>query len=172
MRACYAISVEGADGGDLFTGVAPPEPEPDLPAATAAEEISADYASTRAFGPGPPDGGRPLPSGKVRTARKLQRMLDRAPVEIAGMVVVRQRPEAASGIVLVSLEDETSIANLVVMSDVYERYRPVVRGSPFLLARGRIERNGLVVNVCVESMTLLALAPPSEIGRGTSTDAQ
>ncbi len=100
-----------------------------------------------------------LGGGKVRTTRELAQMPDRAPVEVAGMVIVRQRPETASGIVFVSLEDETGIANLVVMPDVYERFRPVVRGSPFLLARGRIERNGLVVNVRVESLAPLALAP-------------
>ena len=58
-----------------------------------------------------------------------------------------------------SLEDETGIANLVVMPDVYERFRPVVRGSPFLLARGRVERSGKVVNVRVDSVAPLALAP-------------
>jgi error-prone DNA polymerase len=61
--------------------------------------------------------------------------------------------------VFVSLEDETGIANLVVMPDVYERFRPVVRGAPFLLARGRVERTGAVVNVRVRSIAPLALAP-------------
>jgi error-prone DNA polymerase len=46
-----------------------------------------------------------------------------------------------------------------VMPDVYEKFRPVVRGSPFLLARGRVERNGKVVNVRVDSVAPLALAP-------------
>jgi error-prone DNA polymerase len=80
-------------------------------------------------------------------------------VEVAGLVIVRQRPETAKGIVFVSLEDETGIANLVVMPDVYERCRPVVRGSPFLLARGQVERSGKVVNVRVDSVAPLALAP-------------
>ena len=133
-----------------------------VPAASAAEEISADFAATGlSVRSHPMAVVRPsLRSGTVRTARELQRMADRAQVEIAGMVIVRQRPETAAGIVFVSLEDETGIANLVLMPDVYERYRPVVRGSPFLLARGRVERNGLVVNVRVETVTPLALAPP------------
>jgi error-prone DNA polymerase len=103
---------------------------------------------------------RPTLAGdRVRTARELERLADRAPVEVAGLVIVRQRPETARGIVFVSLEDETGIANLVVMPDVYERYRPVVRGSPFLVARGRVERTGRVVNVRVEALAPLALAP-------------
>jgi error-prone DNA polymerase len=151
-----------ADDGDLFAGLAPPEPPPSLPASSAAEEISADFAtaglSVRSH---PMAVVRPgLGSGTVRTVRELVRMPDRAEVEVAGLVIVRQRPETARGIVFVSLEDETGIANLVVMPDVYERFRPVVRGSPFLLARGRVERNGQVVNVRVDSMAPLALAPP------------
>jgi error-prone DNA polymerase len=80
-------------------------------------------------------------------------------VEVAGLVIVRQRPETAGGIVFVSLEDETGIANLVVTPEVYARCRTVVRGAPYLVARGRLERNGAVVNVKVESLAPLALAP-------------
>jgi error-prone DNA polymerase len=151
-----------ADGGDLFAGLSPPEPETELPVASAAEEITADFATTGlSVRSHPMAVVRPgLGSDRVRTVRELGRLPDRAPVEVAGMVIVRQRPETARGIVFVSLEDETGIANLVVMPDVYERFRPVMRGSPFLVARGRVERNGLVVNVRVDSMAPLALAPP------------
>ena len=72
----------------------------------------------------------------MRTARELAPAHDREPVEVAGLVIVRQRPETAQGILFVSLEDETGIANLVVMPDIYERYRALVRGSPFLLVAG------------------------------------
>jgi error-prone DNA polymerase len=155
-----SLGVE-ADGGDLFAGLVPPEPPPALPAATAAEEVSADFATTGLSVRGHPMAVmRPgLGSGRLRTARELGRLPDRAPVEVAGLVIVRQRPETAAGIVFVSLEDETGIANLVVMPDVYERFRPVVRGAPFLLARGRVERSGNVVNVRVDSLAPLALAP-------------
>jgi error-prone DNA polymerase len=151
-----------ADGGDLFAGLSPPEPEPALPATTAAEEVSADYATTGLSVRGHPMAvARPaLRSRRVRTTRELARLPDRAPVVVAGLVIVRQRPETARGIVFVSLEDETGIANLVVMPDVYERYRPLVRGSPFLVARGTVERSGQVVNVRVEAVEPLALAPP------------
>jgi error-prone DNA polymerase len=150
-----------ADAGDLFAGVAPVEPDPALPAASAAEEVSADFAATGLSPRGHPMAVlRPaLATGSVRTARELTRLPDRAPVEVAGLVIVRQRPETSKGIVFVSLEDETGIANLVVMPDVYERCRPVVRGAPYLLARGRVERSGQVVNVRVDSVAPLALAP-------------
>jgi error-prone DNA polymerase len=151
----------GAEEGDLFAGIAPPEPDPELEPAAAADEISADFA-TAGFSPrGHPMAVlRPgLASRRIRTARELARLPDRAAVEVAGLVIVRQRPETSKGIVFVSLEDETGIANLVVMPDVYERCRPVVRGAPFLLARGQVERSGQVVNVRVASVAPLALAP-------------
>jgi error-prone DNA polymerase len=155
-----SLALGTEEPGDLFAGVAPVEPEPDLPEPTAAEEVSADFATTGLSVRGHPmavmRGGL---AGRVRTARELSRLPDRSAVEIAGLVIVRQRPETAHGIVFVSLEDETGIANLVVMPDVYERFRPVVRGSPFLLARGQVERTGAVVNVKVESVAPLALAP-------------
>jgi error-prone DNA polymerase len=150
-----------ADEGDLFAGIAPAEPDPGLPEASAAEEVSADFASAGLSARGHPMAVlRPaLSGGRVRTARELSRLPDRAPVEVAGLVIVRQRPETAKGIVFVSLEDETGIANLVVAPDVYERCRPVVRGAPYLVARGRLERSGAVVNVKVDSVAPLALAP-------------
>jgi error-prone DNA polymerase len=156
-----SLGVE-ADPDDLFAGVGPREPDPDLPAASAAEEVSADFAATGLSARAHPMSVlRPaLATGRICTARELARLPDRAPVEVAGLVIVRQRPDTAKGIVFVSLEDETGIANLVVMADVYERCRTVVRGAPYLLARGRVERSGAVVNVRVESVAPLALAPP------------
>ena len=155
-----ALGTAGEEG-DLFAGLAPPEPDAELPPASAAEEIAADFAGTgmsvRAH---PMALIRPtLASRKVRSAHELARMPDRAPVEVAGLVIVRQRPETARGIVFVSLEDETGIANLVVMPDVYDRFRATIHGASFLLARGKVERNGMVVNVRVESVAPVALAP-------------
>jgi len=155
-----ALAVGPGDEGDLFAGRLPPEPEAELPEASAAEEVAADYAAT-----GLSERAHPmsflraaLAARSVRSARELARMRDRAAVEVAGLVIVRQRPETAKGILFVSLEDETGIANLVVMPDVYERFRPIVRGAPFLLARGRVERTGKVVNIRVRELAPLSLA--------------
>jgi error-prone DNA polymerase len=156
-----ALPASGGGEGELFAGQPPAEPPAPLEPAGAAELVQGDYATTGLSTRGHPMAlVRPtLAGGRVLTVRELQRLPDRAPIEVAGLVIVRQRPETARGIVFVSLEDETGIANLVVMPDVYERYRPVVRGSPFLLARGRVERNGQVVNVRVDGLAPLAFAP-------------
>ncbi|HSN15544.1 MAG TPA: OB-fold nucleic acid binding domain-containing protein, partial [Anaeromyxobacteraceae bacterium] len=157
-----AITDGSREERDLFAGLAPPEAPVVLPPSSAAEEIAADYGTIGLSTRGHPMAVmRPaLAGGTVRTAREIARLGDRERVELAGMVIVRQRPETAKGIVFVSLEDETGITNLVVMPDVYERYRALVRGSPFLLVRGRMERSGQVVNVRAESFAPLALAPP------------
>ena len=151
----------GVQGGELFEGRAPEEAVLELPAASVAEEIAADYSanglSERAH---PMSILRPSLAGKqVRTAQELRRMEDRVEVVVAGLVIVRQRPGTARGLVFLSLEDETGIANLVLMPEVYERFRPVARGSAFILAQGRVERQGVVVNVRVSAMEPISLIP-------------
>ena len=81
-------------------------------------------------------------------------------VAVAGVVLVRQRPGTASGVVFVTLEDETGIANLVIWSTTFEKYRRVVRLSTLLMARGQVERQGEVVHIHARHMENLDdLAP-------------
>ena len=158
-----ALGLSPGDEGGLFAGRLPPEAPAMLEEPAAAEEVARDYAAT-----GLSERAHPvsflraaLAARGARTARELSRMRGRAAVEVGGIVIVRQRPETARGITFVSLEDETGIANLVVMPDVYERYRPLVRNAPVLIARGRVERTGNVVNLQVRE--LLPLAPLEEV---------
>jgi error-prone DNA polymerase len=76
-------------------------------------------------------------------------------VRVAGLVLVRQRPSTASGIVFITLEDESGIANLIIRPKVFERYRQAARLSVVLLAEGRVERQGEVVHVQVSRMECL-----------------
>ncbi len=71
---------------------------------------------------------------------------------VAGLVLVRQRPGTASGIVFMTLEDETGSANLIVRPQVYERYRRAARHGVVILARGTVERQGDVVHLMVRSL--------------------
>jgi error-prone DNA polymerase len=79
-------------------------------------------------------------------------------IAIAGMVICRQRPATAKGMVFMTLEDETGLANLVLTPDVYERLRPTARDEPLVVAHGKVERQGQVVNVRVENMSTLDAA--------------
>ncbi|MEM1166908.1 MAG: error-prone DNA polymerase [Planctomycetota bacterium] len=73
-------------------------------------------------------------------------------VRIAGLVLCRQRPGTASGVVFITLEDETGIANLIVWRDVFDRHRRVARLSTMLVADGRVERSGEVVHLHVSGL--------------------
>jgi len=70
-------------------------------------------------------------------------------VEVAGLVVARQRPETARGIVFMLLEDERGTVNLIVPPTVYERCRAAVRAAPLIRAKGRLERHEGATNVVV-----------------------
>jgi len=73
-------------------------------------------------------------------------------VRVCGLVLVRQRPGTANGIVFVTLEDETGVANLIVRPRIFERDRRAARHAVCLLASGRVERQGAVVHVLVTKL--------------------
>lgn len=137
----------------LGTGVA--EPETVLPAMSEGEQVMEDY---RAVGltlkRHPMALLRPALSlrGIVPTARLAVATPGRL-LTVAGLVLVRQRPGTASGVVFVTLEDETGIANLVIWRNVFERFRRIVMGSRLLECRGRIEREGEVIHLVASHLT-------------------
>jgi len=70
-------------------------------------------------------------------------------IRVAGLVLMRQRPSTASGIVFVTIEDETGIANLIIFPNVYDSYRREARHAVSIIATGTVERQGSVVHVRV-----------------------
>ena len=91
----------------------------------------------------------------VAKSTDLSRIDDGATVEVAGMVVARQRPETAKGITFMLLEDERGTVNLIVPSAVYERRRALVRAAPLVRARGRLERRDGAINVLIVDLDAL-----------------
>jgi error-prone DNA polymerase len=73
-------------------------------------------------------------------------------VKIAGLVLIRQRPATASGIVFETLEDETGIANIIIRTDIYDRYRAAARHASLLECDGYIERTGQVIHVLAKRL--------------------
>jgi error-prone DNA polymerase len=84
---------------------------------------------------------------RLRRAEEQQRFRQDEIVTVAGVVLSRQRPMTASGIVFVTLEDETGVLNLLVVPRVFERYELAVRHGSILLARGTVDRRGEVVHI-------------------------
>jgi error-prone DNA polymerase len=94
----------------------------------------------------------------VATSAELGRLPHGKPVTVAGLVVARQRPETASGVVFMLLEDEHGAINLIVPPALYERRRHIVRAEPLILAEGRLERppaGGGTLNVLVRDLRTL-----------------
>src|SRR5256885_15582741 len=77
--------------------------------------------------------------------------------QVAGLVVARQRPETAKGIVFLLVEDETGMTNVIVRTDVYDRCRAAVRGEAFVLVRGKLAKDDGTVNVLAEEVQGLQL---------------
>ncbi|MBV8889075.1 MAG: DNA polymerase III subunit alpha [Alphaproteobacteria bacterium] len=73
-------------------------------------------------------------------------------IAIAGLVLIRQRPGSANGVVFITIEDETGIANLIVWPDVLERFRRAALGATLLRCRGRLQREDSVIHVVADDL--------------------
>lgn len=78
------------------------------------------------------------------TCDQLKTTQDRARVRVAGLVITRQRPGTASGVIFLTLEDETGIANVIVWPKMYERFRRAVIAGRLLRVTGQLQREGSV----------------------------
>lgn len=83
-------------------------------------------------------------------AGRLDEPSDGARVCVAGLVLVRQRPGTAKGVIFLTLEDETGVANVVVWAKTYERFRRAVIAGRLLRVTGRLQRQSGVVHVVAE----------------------
>jgi error-prone DNA polymerase len=129
---------------------------PELPDLTVWERMLADYAATSvSIDVHPLTLLRPHLPEDVLPSDVLNEAPHRSRVAFAGMAVARQRPATAHGIVFMLLEDELGQVNLIVSPEVYERNRPIVRGEPLLLVRGRFERIKENRNIVVDSLESL-----------------
>jgi len=165
QRALWAVQALHDERLPLFergaeTGSRATDAEFRLPARTPVSEVHADYASA----------GLSLkahPVSFIRDALEARQVAHNATladagasprgkrVAVAGVVLVRQRPGTASGIVFMTIEDETGVANLIVKPRVYERYRRAARHSRVVLCRGVVERQGEVVHVLARELRSL-----------------
>ena len=69
---------------------------------------------------------------------------------VCGLVITRQRPGTASGVIFLTLEDETGVSNIVVWPKVYERFRRAVMGGRLLRVTGHLQREGIVVHLIAQ----------------------
>ena len=78
-------------------------------------------------------------------------MLDLVPngarVAVAGLVLVRQRPGTAKGVIFITLDDETGVVNVIVWRKIYEAFRRAVIAGRMLKVTGQLQREGAVTNI-------------------------
>jgi error-prone DNA polymerase len=120
-----------------------------LPSMHLGEEVVEDYVSTRlTLRAHPMELLRPsipelTPHDRLPTAPL-------KPTTVCGLVITRQRPGTASGVIFLTLEDETGVSNVVVWPKVYERFRRTVMGGRLLRVTGRLEREGIVIHLIAD----------------------
>jgi error-prone DNA polymerase len=135
-------------GEGLFAGVDLGDAPPPLPALGPATQLALDYVRVGLSTKDHPMriARRSLPKS-VKRSSQLASLAHGSKVQSAGLVICRQRPGTASGVVFITLEDEEGFINLILYSRVFEELRHVATTSPLLLAKGTIERDGEVVYI-------------------------
>jgi error-prone DNA polymerase len=158
--ALWAAKGLGARPLPLFTAAQSPEPAVILPSMSMGQEVTEDYRHL-----GLSLKQHPLAllrdsmtARRIAPAARLKSLRDGAKIEVAGLVLIRQQPGTASGVIFVTLEDETGIANIVVWPRVFQRFRRALLGSQLMAARGLVQRDesGQVIHVVADRLTDLS----------------
>jgi error-prone DNA polymerase len=86
----------------------------------------------------------------VKSAAELDQVKDGRHVEVAGVILVRQKPGSAKGVLFITIEDETGIANGILWPDRFEAQRRTVLSSAMVGLRGRLQREGIVTHIIID----------------------
>jgi error-prone DNA polymerase len=154
----------------LALPIEPPN-SPDLEPLGDWGKLIADYRSTGlTLGRHPLEMLRPGLDPKLVRSNDLAKVRNGGAVEVAGMVVARQRPQTANGVVFMLIEDERGSVNLIVPPPVYDRHRSLIRTASVLRAKGRLERREGTTNVVVTWLAALERAEAAPgLGSAPST---
>jgi error-prone DNA polymerase len=165
--------VKGLDGGAENTRIAVPElpifkeadaevlrreEEVRLPPLCLGEHIVQDYMSLQmSLKAHPLSLLRPRMHARGITPNaKILSTPDGARITVAGLVLVRQRPGTASGVIFVTLEDEDAIANIIVWPKVFETYRRTLLASRLLMVTGKLQKQGIVTHIVADKLVDLS----------------
>ncbi len=150
-QALWAIRGLGETPLPLLAGIERQEEPVTLTRLTQGREVVEDYRATQLS-------LRAHPLAFLRPALAAERMvrcedlarLDGRHVEVAGIILVRQRPGSAKGVLFITIEDETGVANGILWPDRFEAQRRTVMSSAMVSLKGRVQVEGLVVHVIVD----------------------
>jgi error-prone DNA polymerase len=126
----------------------------DLPRLTEGEHVAEDYASQQLSLKRHPMAllREVMTARGYRPCARLKETADGTTLSVAGLVLVRQRPGTASGVIFATLEDETGIANIDIWPRTFERYRRELLGSNLLGVTGKLQREGEVIHLVADRL--------------------
>jgi error-prone DNA polymerase len=129
-----------------------------LPAMALPQQVAEDYRTTSlSLKAHPLRFFRPmLDRLNVTPAERLKGVRDGRKVSVGGLVLIRQRPGTAKGVVFLTLEDETGVANAVVWKDCFDAHRRTVMSASFLIVHGKVQAADGVIHVVAEGFTDLS----------------
>jgi error-prone DNA polymerase len=132
----------------------PDEPPPPLPRLSPSDTVFLDYRSQGLSLRGHPLAAlrESLAALNVVPAAMLKELEANRPYQVAGLVLMRQRPSTAKGITFMTLEDETGTTNLIIRPQVWERFRRIGRQARALVATGMLQRQEGVVHLIVTGL--------------------
>ena len=158
-QACWQVEGLWTATTPLFSGLPTGDGELSLPIASPYEDLQQDYQAT-----GLSLKKHPIGLTRARLDRegvvRIEDLVDHDPGDticIAGLVVNRQRPGTANGVVFMTLEDETGMANLVVWPKLFARERRVVRAEPLVKVWGELQREGDAFSIVAHRFQRLPL---------------
>jgi error-prone DNA polymerase len=130
------------------------EPEVALPVMPLLEHVVNDYRTLRlSLKAHPMSFLRARASAaRIVACNTLKSARDGTHVHVAGVILVRQRPGSAAGVVFMTIEDETGVANAVIWPKVLERERKVVMGARLVAIHGRVQRHEDIIHVVAERL--------------------
>ena len=151
-QALWEVSALSDSPTGIFTGQqteASTEEGLQLPLMTLSEHVVQDYEATSLSLKAHPVSfvREKLWMLQITPCNNLSQISDGDPVKVAGLVLVRQRPGTAGGIVFITIEDETGSANLVVFQKVFEKYRKEILQARLMMVEGKVQKEGEVIHV-------------------------
>ncbi len=130
------------------------EPDFDLPPMPLGEHVVNDYRYLSLSLKAHPVSflRQQLASRRVVTHASLKEMPNNRRTTVAGLVIIRQRPGTAKGVIFMTLEDETDIANVIVWPKTFEVYRPIVLGARLVAVTGKLQSESGVIHVVADKL--------------------
>jgi len=130
------------------------EPEVDLPPMPLGEEVVNDYRFLKLSLRAHPAAflRADLEARRIMRNEELRRSKSGARVRVSGLITVRQRPGSANGVIFMTIEDETAIANVIVWPKMFERFRPIVLGARYVAVSGRMQEECGVIHVVADRL--------------------